>query len=132
MVLNGIPFFFNPHRDNFIENGTMINDYIGGVPLRNCPEHDTALGKGSPLILFFPSPISFNLQKKTKQKQKLGDWFPNPTILITYIVTAAICFFFAILTAAKYNSVRVFNRKIRTNEISNSLWIVFYTVFGAR
>jgi hypothetical protein len=87
-----------------LSNSTV--DQIGGIPLINCPEPDTTLGPDGR--------------------------FPYPTILFTFMITGLIGFSFAILIAAKYNSVRVFNKKIRTNEISNTLWILFYLFIGIR
>jgi len=48
------------------------------------------------------------------------------------MITGLIAFIFAIIIGAQYNSVRVFNKKIRTNEISNTLWILFFVFIGIR
>jgi len=48
--------------------------------------------------------------------------------MIGYLLAAS----FAVLIGAKYNSVRVFDRKIRTQNISNTMWIVFYLAAACR
>lgn len=81
-------------------------DQIGGIPLRNCPEPDTALGKDG--------------------------LFPYPTVMFTYMLIGLVSFIFVVTITFKYNSVRVFNKKIRTNQISNTLWIIFFFFLGVR
>jgi len=55
-----------------------------------------------------------------------------PTSAIIFVVFAVTALVFAIIIAFKYNSVKVFNRKIRTQNISNTLWIVYYLTIGLR
>jgi len=78
-------------------------DEIGGVPLYNCPSPDTSLGD-----------------------------MPHPTVIFTFMITGVVSFLAFIFITIKYNSVRVFNKKIRTNEISNTLWLLFYLFLGIR
>eukprot|EP01111_Echinosteliopsis_oligospora_P009965 TRINITY_DN3016_c0_g1_i1.p1 TRINITY_DN3016_c0_g1~~TRINITY_DN3016_c0_g1_i1.p1 ORF type:complete len:287 (+),score=27.19 TRINITY_DN3016_c0_g1_i1:235-1095(+) len=47
-------------------------------------------------------------------------------------ITALICFIFTMIIAFKYNSVKVFNRKIRTQNISNTMWIIYFLTFGVK
>ena len=56
----------------------------------------------------------------------------HPTVVFTYAAIALVCFGIAAYTLAKFNSVTVFNRRIRTPSISNTTWIVFYALSGAR
>ena len=51
---------------------------------------------------------------------------PYPSIAFVYAATSICAMVFAFVVALKYNSVRVFDHKIRTPSISNSLWITFY------
>jgi len=56
--------------------------------------------------------------------------FPSEAFLFAFgFLLSAI---FSIVIAAKYNSVRVFNRKIRTQNISNTLWILYYLATACR
>lgn len=55
-----------------------------------------------------------------------------PTTTIIYVIYAATTLAFAILIAFRYNSVKVFNKKIRTQNISNTLWIIYYVSIGIR
>lgn len=54
------------------------------------------------------------------------DILAYPSLFITFCVTALASGVFMLIAAFKYNSVRVFDHKIRTPNISNSLWISFY------
>lgn len=56
----------------------------------------------------------------------------NPTTTILYFVSALIALLFALITIWCYNSVRVFNRKIRTANISNNNWIVYFVFFASQ
>lgn len=55
-----------------------------------------------------------------------------PTTAIIFVVFAVTSLVFAIIIAFKYNSVKVFNRKIRTQNISNTMWIIYYLTVGLR
>jgi len=55
-----------------------------------------------------------------------------PATVIIFVVFAVTTLVFAIIIALKYNSVKVFNRKIRTQNISNTMWIVYYLTMGLR
>jgi len=55
-----------------------------------------------------------------------------PTTAIIFVVFAATSLVFAITIAFKYNSVKVFNKKIRTQNISNTMWIIYYLTVGLR
>ena len=50
----------------------------------------------------------------------------------TYAAIAAAALVFALVAGIKYNSVKVFNRSIRTENISNTLWILFYIFISLR
>lgn len=84
-------------------NGTDVEmDLIGGMPLPDCSSYPD------------------------------GIQLPYATVVSTYIVLATLCAVFAVAVAWKYNSVRVFNLRIRTPEISNTLWILFFASLFAR
>lgn len=51
---------------------------------------------------------------------------PYPSVFFTFALTAVVSFVFLLIVGCKYNSVRVFDHKIRTPSISNTLWILFY------
>lgn len=55
-----------------------------------------------------------------------------PSTSIIFAVFALTSFVFALIIAFKYNSVKVFNKKIRTQNISNTMWIIYYLTLGAR
>lgn len=55
-----------------------------------------------------------------------------PTTTLIFIVYAVTTLAFATIIAFKYNSVKVFNKKIRTQNISNTLWIIYYISMGVR
>ncbi|EGC36483.1 hypothetical protein DICPUDRAFT_151033 [Dictyostelium purpureum] len=63
---------------------------------------------------------------------KINEYFSYPSISLIFACLALSCFIFAIIIAFKYNSVDVFNKKIRTQTISNTLWIVYYLALGLR
>lgn len=58
--------------------------------------------------------------------------FGYPSTTFIFIVYAVTTLVFATLIAFKYNSVKVFNKKIRTQNISNTLWILYYISMGVR
>ena len=90
--------------DHFgVSNVNTEFDQIRGTPLKNCPSANAVLGA-----------------------------MPYPTVVFTFIIMGAVSFFFFLLLSCKYNSVRVFNKKIRTDEISNTLWIFLYLFLGIR
>lgn len=93
--------FVNPYP-----NGSAYYDQIGGIPLINCPNPGSALGK--------------------------DEWFHHPTVLITYILLGCTSLGLAILVSFKYNSVKVFNKVVRTQYISNTLWIFYFLSVCAR
>jgi len=53
-------------------------------------------------------------------------------VTITFAILAITSFIFSIVVGFKYNSVKVFNRKIRTQNISNTMWILYYCALGFR
>eukprot|EP00026_Physarum_polycephalum_P011500 Phypoly_transcript_11730.p1 GENE.Phypoly_transcript_11730~~Phypoly_transcript_11730.p1 ORF type:complete len:339 (+),score=38.53 Phypoly_transcript_11730:81-1019(+) len=55
-----------------------------------------------------------------------------PTTTLIFVVYAVTTLVFATIIAFKYNSVKVFNKKIRTQNISNTLWIIYYISMGIR
>lgn len=55
-----------------------------------------------------------------------------PTSTIIYVIYAVTTLVFATIIAFKYNSVKVFNKKIRTQNISNTLWIIYYVSVGVK
>lgn len=91
-----------PSLGKFVINNG--SDIIGGLPLTNCPDPNTSL----------------------------GEHFRNPTILILYMVLGFVCCVFALITVRNYNSVRVFNKHIRTPNVSNTLWIIFFLAVATR
>lgn len=83
----------------------MIHDYSEGTLLKQCPDD-----------------VSY----------PLGGWLYYPTTSFILASTAIVSFAIAIVTTWKYNSVRVFHQKIRTANISNTLWIFYFTTLGLR
>jgi hypothetical protein len=55
---------------------------------------------------------------------------PSATILFGCLTLLSLVF--ALVVGFKFNHVRVFNRKIRTKNISNTLWIVYYVAMTFR
>jgi len=55
-----------------------------------------------------------------------------PSVTFTYAIIATAGLLFALVAGIKYNSVKVFNRSIRTENISNTLWILFYIFIAFR
>jgi len=66
-------------------------------------------------------------QQTNKQTNK-----KNPGLTFSYILIALAGLVFALVAGIKYNSVKVFNRSIRTESISNTLWILFYIFTALR
>jgi len=58
--------------------------------------------------------------------------FSYPSVTFNYAILAITSFIISIVIGFKYNSVKVFNRKIRTQNISNSTWILYYSALGFR
>jgi hypothetical protein len=56
----------------------------------------------------------------------LVDTLGYPSIFLTFVATAIASFVFVLIVTLRYNAVRVFDHKIRTPSISNSLWIGFF------
>ena len=57
---------------------------------------------------------------------------PPVSVVAVFTLVAVSSGTAAAVLAARYNSVRVFTRQIRTDTISNTLWIQFYAVVAAR
>jgi hypothetical protein len=53
-------------------------------------------------------------------------------VTFTYGAISVAALVFALVAGIKYNSVKVFNRSIRTENISNTLWILFYIFIALR
>lgn len=53
-----------------------------------------------------------------------------PSVSVIFGALSLVSFIFALIITLKYNSVRVFNKKIRTPNISNTWWIFYYLVLG--
>jgi len=62
----------------------------------------------------------------------LNPYLSYPSISLIFGCLSLSCFIFAIIIGFKYNSVDVFNKKIRTQTISNTLWILYYMTLGLR
>jgi len=58
--------------------------------------------------------------------------FPYPNVVTIYGCLTLFSLFFALIAGIKYNSVKVFNRSIRTENISNTMWIIFYVFVSLR
>jgi len=56
--------------------------------------------------------------------------FPSSAFLCSIITIC--CIILACLISFKYNSVKVFNRKVRTQNISNTLWIIYFLIIACR
>jgi len=59
-------------------------------------------------------------------------WVDYPSSTIISLAMFIVGLTFSIIIAVKYNSVKVFNRKIRTQNISNTMWVLFYLALAAR
>ncbi|KAL6077355.1 G protein-coupled receptor [Balamuthia mandrillaris] len=59
-------------------------------------------------------------------------WMGYPSVVFVYILMAMTSLVFCLIAAIKYNSVKVFNRSIRTENISNTMWILFYVFIALR
>lgn len=101
---------FSHHMCSFVRidlfSGAMSSlnpSVLGGHNIANCPSPDSTIFNGS---------------------------LYNPTTSVLSLLASILCLSFALVTIWAYNSVRVFNRKIRTENISNKEWIVFF-VFAA-
>eukprot|EP01113_Clastostelium_recurvatum_P025835 TRINITY_DN3104_c0_g1_i1.p1 TRINITY_DN3104_c0_g1~~TRINITY_DN3104_c0_g1_i1.p1 ORF type:complete len:310 (+),score=51.41 TRINITY_DN3104_c0_g1_i1:153-1082(+) len=55
-----------------------------------------------------------------------------PSTSILFAIFSVTCLIFSIIIAFKYNSVTVFNKKIRTQSISNTMWIVYFITLCLR
>jgi len=55
-----------------------------------------------------------------------------PSVSFMFCIMTIVSFVFAMVVGFKYNSVRVFNRKIRTQNISNTMWILYYSALAFR
>lgn len=84
---------------------TLNHSFTLNVSIPHCPSHDV------------PHPL-----------KALG--YPSTTII--YVIYAVTTLVFATIIAFKYNSVKVFNKKIRTQNISNTLWIIYYVSVGIK
>jgi hypothetical protein len=60
------------------------------------------------------------------------NYISYPSVAFMFVIMTIVSFIFAAVIGFKYNSVRVFNRKIRTQNISNTMWILYYTALGFR
>jgi len=56
----------------------------------------------------------------------------HPSTSFIFALTSLACLIFASTIAIKYNFVMVFNKKIRTENISNNLWIIYYSALCLR
>eukprot|EP01102_Stenamoeba_stenopodia_P001450 TRINITY_DN11257_c0_g1_i1.p1 TRINITY_DN11257_c0_g1~~TRINITY_DN11257_c0_g1_i1.p1 ORF type:complete len:322 (-),score=56.06 TRINITY_DN11257_c0_g1_i1:130-1095(-) len=55
-----------------------------------------------------------------------------PSVTFTYMLIAIVAVTFAIIIAVNYNSVVVLNRKIRSQNISNTFWIIYFAIVFIR
>jgi len=55
---------------------------------------------------------------------------PSTTVLLGIFAILSLCF--AIITAFKYNSVKVLSRRIHTQSISNTFWVLYFLSDSAR
>ena len=77
----------------------MKLDILGGLPLPNCPYAGSTLpaNSASPLL-------------------------HNPSISIIHLLACIICVGLAVITATKYNKLRIFNRVVEHQSINNILY----------
>lgn len=61
-----------------------------------------------------------------------SNYISYPSITINFCIMTIVSLIFAAVIGVKYNSVRVFNRRIRTQNISNTMWILYYAAVGFR
>eukprot|EP01137_Pigoraptor_chileana_P030821 Opistho-2@17820 len=83
------------------------NVYVRGDRLSQCPSHVAG-------------------------KNGLGGWMHYPTTSIIFLVASVLCFGFTATTLLRYNTVRVLNKKIRTPNISNNTWILYFFAVAMR
>eukprot|EP01097_Dermamoeba_algensis_P007250 TRINITY_DN454_c0_g2_i1.p1 TRINITY_DN454_c0_g2~~TRINITY_DN454_c0_g2_i1.p1 ORF type:complete len:331 (-),score=58.80 TRINITY_DN454_c0_g2_i1:71-1063(-) len=53
-------------------------------------------------------------------------FFTYPSLCVVNIVLCVLCLVFSLVLSQKYNFVTVYDKKIRTNNISNTSWIFFF------
>jgi undecaprenyl pyrophosphate phosphatase UppP len=63
---------------------------------------------------------------------QIRHYIAYPSAVIVFILIALLSLLFAVLVGFKYNSVKIFNRKIRRENISNTTWIMYYMVVAIR
>jgi hypothetical protein len=76
--------------------------------------------------------VNESIPKCPRDAPKPLNHIEYPTTTLIFIVYAVTTLVFATIIAFKYNSVKVFNKKIRTQNISNTLWIIYYISMGIR
>ncbi|KJE94072.1 hypothetical protein CAOG_08820 [Capsaspora owczarzaki ATCC 30864] len=84
----------------------MLHDYFEGRQLAECPSNSSDL--------------------------PVGGWLHYPGSFSIFVTTAITALVFSIVTMVKFNSVRVFNRRIRTDNISNNFWVAYFLAMTAR
>ena len=129
------------------------DDAVGGTPLPNCPYDDTALGACESVcqvtelhamrheVVWVLDGLTFLARRvrlaglcgcPRSSSAAPGGVLFHPTVVFTYALIVCVCAVIAVLTMLRYNSVVVFNRKIRTPSISNTPWVVYYSLAGSR
>lgn len=61
----------------------------------------------------------------------IGRYLAAPSTFVMFSITSLVCLLFAILIAILYNSVELLNKKIRTRNISNTMWIFYFATLAA-
>jgi len=62
----------------------------------------------------------------------ITDKITHPSVFALNTIQCIIATIFCLLLAIRYNSVLVFNRRIRTRSISNTLWVFLYGIVALR
>ena len=58
--------------------------------------------------------------------QNVLEVISHPSSFALFVILSIVGFVFMLVTALKYNSVQVFDQKIRTPNISNTFWIFYF------
>ena len=82
----------------------MVKDILGLLPLKNCPSKNTVW--------------------------LTGVYYPMNTFILSTLCMTTLSL--ALFIGWKLNNVRVFNRRIRTTNISNTLWIYYFILVSLK
>lgn len=99
-------------------------DLIGGRPLPLCPNF-----VGNHTLPSAPLYHSMRTESLVEPEVSAAKW---STAAFLFFLEAALAFMFALYIAFRYQSIRIFGRRLRSDYISNHLWIYFMSTLGIR